>query len=208
MIELYRQIGLPSGNDVHLTDDIAAPEAPPPMDVETALAQRADVAVARDQLQAAEADLKLQRSLAYADPDLLGGYKRNSGDNTIFTALQIQLPLHNRNQGEIERAEAQVRAARASLELATLSVRADIAAAASNYRREEEIVEHTLPQMRSRAHENLAILTEAYRIGGVDLLRYIDAERTEIDVEVTALRTLAEYHQSALRLQLAYGGQP
>jgi cobalt-zinc-cadmium efflux system outer membrane protein len=62
--------------------------------------------------------------------------------------------------------------------------------------------------MRDRARQNLTILTEAYRIGGVDLLRYIDAERTEIDVEVTAIRTLADFHQAALRLQFALGVQP
>ena len=62
--------------------------------------------------------------------------------------------------------------------------------------------------MRANAKENLRLMTEAYRIGGVDLLRYLDAERTEFDVEVSALKTLAEYQQAALRLQLSYGVRP
>ena len=62
--------------------------------------------------------------------------------------------------------------------------------------------------MRADAKENLERMTEAYRIGGVDLLRYLDAERTQFDVEVNALRTLAEYQQAAVRLQLSYGVTP
>ena len=65
-----------------------------------------------------------------------------------------------------------------------------------------------LPDMRARAKQNLAIMDDAYRIGGVDLLRYLDAERTAFDVEVSALHTLADFQQAGLRLQLAYGERP
>ena len=94
--------------------------------------------------------------------------------------MQILLPFRNRNQGEIARAQARVRLAQASLQQTELVIRADVEAATDNYRREQQMVQQTLPQMRERARKNLDILTEAYRIGGVDLLRYIDAERTEI----------------------------
>ena len=207
-IELSRRIGRPVARDLRLSDDITKVASPLPMDIQTALEQRADLAEARDQVQAAEADLKLQHSLAWPDPDVLAGYKRNSGADTLFTSVQIPLPIRNRNQGEIQRAEAQVRLARATLEKTELAVRADVEAATHNFQREQEMVVQTLPELRTHAQQNLDILTEAYRLGGVDLLRYIDAERTRIEVEVTALRTLAEYQQSVLRLQLAYGGRP
>jgi cobalt-zinc-cadmium efflux system outer membrane protein len=146
--------------------------------------------------------------MAVPDPDLIGGYKRNVGIDTAYGGLQILLPIFNRNQGEVARAQAQLRVAQASLEQTEIMVRADIDGARANYTRETAIVRDTLPPMRARARQNLTILTEAYRIGGVDLLRYIDAERTEIDVEVTAIRTLADFHQAALRLQFALGVQP
>jgi cobalt-zinc-cadmium efflux system outer membrane protein len=89
-----------------------------------------------------------------------------------------------------------------------MSVHADVTSAEEGYSRQREIVEHVLPDMRSRAQQNLAIMNDAYRTGGIDLLRYIDAERTAIDVEVSALRSLADYQQSVLRLTLAYGERP
>ena len=207
MIELYRTMGRALPRNASLSDQIETVGQLPEVDLATALAQRPEIAVAQAQVAAAEADLKLQRALAVPDPDVLGGYKRNSGTDTIYAALQIPLALRNRNQGEIERAQAQVRIAHAQMEMAELGVRADVQAAQENYQRQLTIVHDTLPEMRTRAKQNFDILSEAYRLGGVDLLRYIDAERTSIDVEITAVRTLAEFQQAALRLQLADGGQ-
>ncbi len=206
--ELYRQIGRPTLKGVTLTDDISSTDVLPAVDLEAALSQRLEIDAAKSALTAAEADVRLQRANGVPDPELFAGYKRDVGVNTAYVALQIPLPLRNRNQGEIARAEAQVRIARASLEQTQLAVRADIEAAEENYRRELEIVRDTLPEMRAEAKQNLQIETEAYRLGGVDLLRYLDAERTELDVEVMAIRTLGEFHQAAVRLQLATGVQP
>jgi cobalt-zinc-cadmium efflux system outer membrane protein len=206
--ELYRQIGRPTLKGVTLTDDISSTDVLPAVDLEAALSQRLEIDAAKSALTAAEADVRLQRANGVPDPELFAGYKRDVGVNTAYAALQIPLPLRNRNQGEIARAEAQVRIARASLEQTQLAVRADIEAAEENYRRELEIVRDTLPEMRAEAKQNLQIETEAYRLGGVDLLRYLDAERTELDVEVMAIRTLGEFHQAAVRLQLATGVQP
>jgi cobalt-zinc-cadmium efflux system outer membrane protein len=206
--ELCRQIGRPTLKGVTLTDDVSSIDLLPAVDLEAAVTQRLEIAAANDALKAAEADVKLQRANGVPDPEFFAGYKRDVGANTAYAALQIPLPLRNRNQGEIARAEAQVRIARASLEETQLSVRADIEAAEENYRRELEIVRDTLPDMRAEATQNLQIETEAYRLGGVDLLRYLDAERTQLDVEVMAIRTLGEFHQAAVRLQLATGGQP
>ena len=206
--ELYRQIGRRTLMGVTLTDDISSADIVPDLDLQAALAQRLEIEAAKDAVTAAEADVRLQRANGVPDPDVLGGYKRDVGANTAYAALQVPLPLHNRNQGEIARAEAQVRIARASLVETQLAVRADIEAAEENYQRELEIVRDTLPGMRADARQNLEIQTEAYKLGGIDLLRYLDAERTELEVEVMAFRTLGEAHQAAVRLQLATGGQP
>ena len=85
---------------------------------------------------------------------------------------------------------------------------ADVAGAQEAYTHQQKVIRDLLPDMRARAKQNLAIMDDAYRTGGVDLLRYIDAERTAFEVEVSALHTLADFQQAALRLQLAYGVSP
>jgi cobalt-zinc-cadmium efflux system outer membrane protein len=207
-LELFRQMGRLPDLNVLLTDSI---ETMAPIQIQTVafvLAARADVAAAREAVAAALADVKLQKAMGVPDLDLLAGYKRNTGFNTIYTGLQIPLPFSNRNQGEIQRAQANVRLAQDQLQQLENSVRADVAAAQEAYTRQQDIVQKVLPDMRARSRQNLAIMSDAYKTGGVDLLRYIDAERTAIDVEVSALRSLAEFQQSGLRLQLATGVQP
>lgn len=207
-IDLFRQMGRTPTSNVSLSDslDSAAPLKTESLAV--VLTARADVAAAREAVTAAEADVRLQRAVGVPDLDLLGGFKRNSGYNTAYTSLQIPLPFRNRNQGEVARAEASVRLAKDRLQQLELSVGADIAAAQEAYTHQQAVVRDILPEMRARAKQNLAIMDDAYRTGGVDLLRYLDAERTAFDVEVTALRTLADFQQAGLRLQLAYGVQP
>ncbi len=209
-IELYRQIGrpVPAGGQLMLADSITSTEAPAAATVEEVLAQRADLVSAREAVVAARADVALQKANGVPDLDLLAGYKRNSGTDTLYTSLNMPLPFRNRNQGGVLQAQANLRGAEAALMQVELSARAEIQAAQEDFGREQEIVQKVLPTMQERAAENLKILEEAYRTGGIDLLRYLDAERTQIDVQVTALRTLAEFHQSALRLQLAQGQRP
>lgn len=208
-VDLLRQMGIPPGRKPDptavLSETLSTPLPPPPADIEAAVSKRADIIAARETVASANANLRLQHAVAVPDPDVLGGYKRNSGSDTLFASVQIPLPFHNRNQGEIARAEANLRIAQARLAQAELGARADIAAAQTVYQHQLHIAEVTLPDMRGRAKKNLEILDDAYRTGGVDLLRYIDAERTAIDVEVNALRTLADLRQSAVRLQLAFG---
>jgi cobalt-zinc-cadmium efflux system outer membrane protein len=207
-IELFRQMDRPPDPQVQLTDPIDNLAPIESQAMATVLASRADVAAARDAVTAAQADVKLQKAIGVPDLDLLGGYKRNSGANTLYGGVQIQLPLSNRNQGEVQRAEANLQLAQDQLQQVEMSVRADVASSEEGCTRQREIVEHVLPDMRARAQQNLSIMNDAYKTGGIDLLRYIDAERTAIDVEVSALRSLADYQQSALRLTLAYGARP
>lgn len=207
-IELFRQMGQPLDTQVQLTDPIDNLAPIESQTMAAVLASRADVAAAREAVTAAQADVKLQKALGVPDLDLLGGYKRNSGANTLFSGVQIPLPFSNRNQGEVQRADANLKLAQDQLQQVEMSVRADVTSAEEGYSRQREIVEHVLPDIRSRAQQNLGIMNDAYKTGGIDLLRYIDAERTAIDVEVNALRSLADYQQSALRLTLAYGERP
>jgi cobalt-zinc-cadmium efflux system outer membrane protein len=207
-IELSRQMGRELDPQVQFTDSLDSLAPIQSQSVAAVLASRADVAAAREAVTAAQAEIKLQKALGVPDLDLLAGYKRNSGADTLYSGLQIQLPLHNRNQGEVQRADANLRLAQDQLQQIEISVGADVTAAQENYARQKEIVENILPEMRSRAQKNLAIMGDAYKTGGIDLLRYIDAERTAIDVEVSALRSLSDFQQSAVRLTLAYGARP
>lgn len=206
-LELFKQMGI-APSDVPLTDTLDAIPNVEPVGIDTVLAQRPDISATRSAVQAAQADLRLQRANAVPDPEFFGGYKRNTGDNTGYGGLQLTLPFGNRNQGEVQRAQASVTTAQAQLSVLQQQVSTEMRQSYENYLAQREIVEKVLPDMQKRARQNLDIVREAYRIGGTDLLRFIDAERTEFDVEVSAVRARAQLQENAIQLRLAYGVQP
>lgn len=207
-VELVRQIGRQLPDDVDLTDSLEAMNQVPKESLEDVLAQRADVTMAHQAVAAAEADLKLQKSMGVPDIDVVGGMKRNLTDNTLYLGVQVPLPLWNKNQGETQRAKASLQTAQEQLEQMVFAVKQDVASATATYDQELNTIQTTLPEARGRARQNLSIMREAYVSGGVDLLRYLDAERTEIDVEAGAFRALADFHLAAVQLELAYGVEP
>ena len=62
--------------------------------------------------------------------------------------------------------------------------------------------------MRDRADEVYKIADAAYREGGSDILRLLDAERTKIETQLAYSRTLFELQQSAVAVATAQGNLP
>lgn len=58
-----------------------------------------EMALAREAVEQARANLRLRQANAKADPDLHLGYERISGFDTVYLAAQIPVPVRNRNQG-------------------------------------------------------------------------------------------------------------
>lgn len=206
-LALGREMGKPLLPESTLAEDMDALREIPPQPVEALVEQRPDVMAARDAVDEAIANERLQRSIAVPDPDLLGGYKRNSADNTIFAGLQIPLPFFSRNQGEIARARSQQRYAEDTLTQTRLVARTEIEAARAAYDREQQSVSTILPGMRDHARQNAAIVSDAYASGGTDLLRYLDAKRVSVDTQLLALHTMTAYQKAAVQLELSYGAQ-
>lgn len=206
-LELFKAMGT-APTDEPLTSDIEVPPMPLVVDLQTVLRQRPEIEAAQAAVDAAEADVALQKANGLPDPDVFAGYKRNNGDNTLYTSLQIPLPVRNRNQGEVDRARATLSAAQAALQVTRAQIQIEVQQAQANLAAQTRMVQQTLPDLRRHAAENLDLVSQAYRLGGVDLLRFIDAERTRFDVEVSAVRALSQLQQSAVQLQLASGVQP
>ena len=130
------------------------------------------------------------------------------GVNTVIAGFQVTLPFVNKNQGNREAAEAEVRRRQQLLAAVETDVRAEYEGALQDYqmRRDEAIA--TLEPLRQEAANLEQIATAAYAEGGTDLLRLLDAERARIDADLAWARGMADYHQSIVRLEAAEGVTP
>jgi outer membrane protein TolC len=172
------------------------------------LERRVEMTIAREAVEQARANLRLQQANARPDPDLHLGYERIGGFDTLYAAAQIPLPIRNRNQGQIESAMAGIREAESSVAATEAAIRSEVASAAGDYQSLQKLLSETLRPMRDQADEVYRIVDAAYRETGADILRLLDAERIRIETEVMYARTLAEFQQSAVALETAQGSLP
>jgi cobalt-zinc-cadmium efflux system outer membrane protein len=164
--------------------------------------------LARIQLQEARGTLTLQQALSKPNIEALAGYKRTNGYNTLLGGVQVDLPFQNRNQGNITAATAGIGVAESNLAATEALVRAEVQGAQADYLLRRRQVFQMLDRMKNQADETSRIALGAYRLGGADLLRLLDAERLRIDIESLSLRALVEYRQSIVALEAALGVQP
>lgn len=212
-IALFREMGKTEFPAIEFVDALeqASPIETIPLD--QVLLQRPEMQLARQSIEQAEANLRLQQANARTDPDVQVGYKRTAGlsltgpeaFNTIYGSIQIPLAIRNRNQGQIAAAVADIRATQSSLAAAAALVRAEVESATLDYQSRQRLLAETLRPMRDRADEVYRIADAAYREGGSDILRLLDAERTRIETQLAYVRTLAELQQSAVAVATAQG---
>ena len=173
-----------------------------------ALDNRRDLQLARQIVRYAKAGTWVEQMNARPDPEVLFGYKRSTGFNTLIAGVQISVPFRNRNQGTIAASLAEARAAEFDLRAAEQAARSEIAAAQGEYQQKFRLVTETLPRMRSQAEDTVQIARAVYREGASDLLRLLDAERTALQTELLFVRSLTDYRLALVNLQAATGMLP
>lgn len=208
-IELLREMGQASFPELRLAGELRPPEEEavwPPL--EQAASRRPEVQLARAGLDQANARVSLEQANSRPNVDLLGGYKRTNGFDTAIAGAQVDIPVRNRNQGNIEAASAEVRVARANVAAAEALVEAETRAARADFETRRAQVRDFLPRLLQQAGETARIARGAYRLGGAELLRLLDAERLRLEIELLYTRALADYSQSVARYRFALGEMP
>jgi outer membrane protein, heavy metal efflux system len=209
VIALQREMGRAAiAGTVQLAETLDGESPLPAEDEEAALNRRAEVRLARQGVNASMANEKLQVALARPDVDLSGGYKRAGGYDGVLAYLSVDLPWRNRNQGNIAAAGAETRVARSSTAAAEATVRAEVRAAYAAHRVRREQVTGMLQLLAQNAAETARIAQAAYREGGADLLRLLDAERVRLETDLLRVQALTEFRLSESAVQTAMGVMP
>lgn len=208
-IHLFREMGQREFPPVRYTDTVEdALSAALNAELATALANRVELKLARQQADQARAQQSLQTALAKPNVDLVFGYKRTAGFNTVIGGVQWDLPFRNRNQGSIAAASAEIRVAEANLAAAEALVGAEFAAAHSAYQLHRNDVTTFLEPLQRQAEETYRIAEAAYREGGADLLRLLDAQRVRIESRIAYIEGLTEVREAEAELRAAMGVLP
>jgi cobalt-zinc-cadmium efflux system outer membrane protein len=207
-------IGRSATDPIDLADNlrVAEPAAGVP-DVaavqQLALATRPDLRSLQLGQARSVADLRLQESLGVIDYTVGAEYRRQQGiagrSNSLGFFVSAPIPLLNRNQGEIARADAE----HDQLSRQTAAVRSqilsDVDIAYREYTTNRDLVtaiEHDLIQPATSARD---ISTYTYRAGGSSLLELLDAQRAFNDTMQSYLDAQAGRRRAVAHLAAAVG---
>lgn len=207
-IELFREMGQKQFPEIVFADALEPGPEVPPADLKRALERRTEIRLARQAVEHASALARLEEARSRPDVDVSVGYKRSAGFHTLLAGASLLLPISDRNQGGIAAARQELRVAEARLAAMEALVTAEVQAGAREYALRRRQVTASLPALRERAAESSRIAQAAYREGGTDLLRLLDAERTRLEAQMLYFRTLGDYQRSRIALETALGEEP
>lgn len=225
LLELKTLIGADVAEAIKLAPQT---ERPPRLDLglseltTIALRERADLQVARlgEQLGAARVNLAKSNAI----PNISGSvrFSRSKGiidlpgpvngsnfasdlDNELTFGVSIDIPIFNRNQGEIASAVGEQTQATRNREFLESTIKRDVAVAYRKYRAAAESLTIYAVQIIPRSEVNLKAVQQAYGFGEFSVFEVVNEQRRLIENITNYNQSLRDYYNALNELETALG---
>jgi cobalt-zinc-cadmium efflux system outer membrane protein len=170
-----------------------------------ALQSRADLRAAQQGVVAAKSQYELAKANGKVDVTGTFNYDHVSDTNTGSLFGSFQIPIFNRNQGEIARTNYAINQAQ-ELELAANDqVMSDVLTAYESVRDNDQVVSLYRSGYLDAAKQSRDITEYSYKRGAASLLDFLDAERSYRATELAYRQSLAAYLTAVEQLREAVG---
>ena len=170
-----------------------------------ALRTRPDLEAARLGINAANSQYTLQKAIGKRDVTGQVNYTHLTGINNLSLFGSIQLPIFDRNQGEIARTSFAITQAQQQMQFASGQVMTDVRDAYENLHTNGQIVGLYRSGYLDQAQQSRDISEYAYRHGAASLLDFLDAERSYRTTQLSYRQALASYLLALEQLREAVG---
>ena len=166
---------------------------------------RPDLRAAQQSVTAAESQYALQKANGKMDITGTFNYSHTAGASSGSFFYSMPLPIFNRNQGEIARAQYAITQAQQQASETTQQVSTDVVAAFGNLQTNEQIVQLYQGGYVDAARQSRDISEYAYRKGAASLLDYLDSERSYRANQLAYRQALASYMLALEQMRQAVG---
>jgi cobalt-zinc-cadmium efflux system outer membrane protein len=170
-----------------------------------ALHDRPDFRAAELGVTAAQSQILLAKANAKVDVNGTYDFTHVSGENTASIFANFELPIFNRNQGEIARTGYALAQAQEQQQAASDTVLSDVANAYEAVKSNDEVVQLYTSGYLKEAQDSRDISEYAYKRGAASLLDFLDAERSYRVVQLAYRQALASYMTALEQLKEAVG---
>ena len=166
---------------------------------------RPDLRAAQQGVSAAESQLALQKANGKMDITGTFNYTHTAGVNSGAFYYNMPLPIFNRNQGEIQRAQFAITQAQELASETAQQVSTDVISAYANLQSNDQIIQLYQGGYVDNARESRDISEYAYHKGAASLLDYLDSERTYRSNQLAYRQALASYMLALEQMRQAVG---
>ena len=170
-----------------------------------ALKQRPDLLAAQQGVTAAQSQYQLAKANGKRDLTTAFDYTHVSALNSAGFTMNIEIPIFDRNQGEIARTHTAITQANEQQAAATETVMTDVANAYQAMRVDDQIVQLYTSGYLKQAQDSRDISEYAYKRGAASLLDFLDAERSYRATQLAYRQSLANYMIAIEQLREAVG---
>src|ERR1035437_7514844 len=170
-----------------------------------ALQQRPDFRAAELGITAEQSQILLAKANAKVDVNGSYDFSHVSGESTASFFVNFELPIFNRNQGEIARPGYTLTQAQEQQQAASDTVLSDVLNAYEAVRSNDEVVQLYTSGYLKKAQDSRDISEYAYKRGAASLLDFLDAERSYRSVQLAYRQALASYMTAVEQLKEAVG---
>ena len=167
------------------------------------LAESPQLASAQAGVARAQAALSRQCAGRVPNVDLQGAVQYDNATQDTFATLQVGLPIpiYNRNQGNIRRAQAELLAAQRNVQTVRLALQQRLAVAFEQYTNARYQVDKYQHDILPNAEASLKLTNSGYRQGEYSYLSLLTAQRTFFQTNLTYLDALRDLRASATAIE-------
>ena len=170
-----------------------------------ALRERPDFRAAQLGITAAQSQILLAKANAKVDVNGSYDFSHVSGETTGSVFVGFDLPIFNRNQGEIARTNFALTQAQEQEQAASDTVLSDVGNAYEAVKSNDEVVQLYTSGYLKQAQDSRDIAQYAYKRGAASLLDFLDAERSYRSIQLAYRQALASYMTALEQLKEAVG---
>jgi cobalt-zinc-cadmium efflux system outer membrane protein len=160
---------------------------------------RPDLLTTKTSVEAARVNVKLQEAFAYPSPDI--GLVYNPQNNTPYfgTVIFVQIPINNRNQGEIYKSNSQLKQAIGVNTTLELRIKTELDNSYGEYRTTKTNLEK-FKSISENAEKVVETVKYSYLKGGTNIIDYLDAQRSWFDSQILFYESIYSYRKSFIQL--------
>ena len=191
--------------DSQLVEPAGVPELPANEEIAAAVLRHPDVVERTARIESTRRSIAFETARRVPEPAISTGYKRTGGANTMVLGLSFAIPLFDRNAPAIARLRGEQHAAETERDalVRQLTMRG------TSLVRVAQIIagraDHVQTDLLEPADRVRNAARSAFREGGADLMRVIDAERVYSDVQRAAVELHLDAVVAAIEARFAAG---